>query len=92
MNKRTFRTGLAAAAATAVLAAACGSDGDSGGAATPDEPTDEVPEAEVDEEAPGDDDVEGVEIDEAALQGILDRWRTDVGVFGATPVDPGARP
>lgn len=84
MNKRTFRTGLAAAAATAVLAAACGSDGDSGGAATPDEPTDEVPEAEVDEEAPGDDDVEGVEIDEAALQGILDRWRTDVGVFGAT--------
>lgn len=60
----------------AVLLAACGDDSNvSDDAAAVDDP-DEATEDEV--EGPK------VEVDEAALQAILDKWRTDVDTFGAT--------
>jgi D-alanyl-D-alanine carboxypeptidase len=60
------------AAALALLAAACGDD-DDGAAVPPDN-----------ESATGEDQPVSVEVDEAALQAILDQWRTDAGAFGAT--------
>ena len=56
----------------ALLAAACGDDDDE--AAAP--PINESP---TDEDQP-----DTVEVDEAALQAILDQWRTDVDAYGAT--------
>lgn len=56
----------------ALLAAACGDDDD--GAAAP--PTNESPR--------GENQPDTVEVDEAALQAILDHWRTDVDAYGAT--------
>jgi D-alanyl-D-alanine carboxypeptidase len=69
---RRRRRWIAAAAALALLAAACGDDDD--GAAAP--PTNESP---TDESQP-----DTVEVDEVALQALLDDWRTQVGSFGAT--------
>jgi D-alanyl-D-alanine carboxypeptidase len=63
---------MVAAAALAVLAAACGGDDDGGAVA----PTEESP---TDESQP-----DTVEVDDAALQAILDQWRTDVHAYGAT--------
>jgi D-alanyl-D-alanine carboxypeptidase len=78
VKSRTLRTSMAATAALALLAAACGND--SNDAAVDEPPEDEA--VEVDEEA---EDVEPeVEVDEEALQAILDEWRTDVDTFGAT--------
>jgi D-alanyl-D-alanine carboxypeptidase len=59
-------------AALALLAAACGDDDD--GAAVP----------PVDESATGENQLDPVEVDEAALQAVLDQWRTDVDAYGAT--------
>jgi D-alanyl-D-alanine carboxypeptidase len=67
----TPRRWLAAAAALALMAAACSDDDD--GAAVP--PTNESAAAE---------DQPDIEVDGAALQAILDQWRTDAGAFGAT--------
>ncbi len=69
---RTHRRWIAAAAALALLAAGCGSD-DGGAAASP------ATESTTDETQP-----DTVEVDEAALQAILDQWRTDVAAYGAT--------
>ena len=63
---------LGGAAVLALLAAACGDDDDGAAAA----PTNESP---TDEDQP-----DTVEVDEAALQAILDQWRTDVDAYGAT--------
>jgi CubicO group peptidase (beta-lactamase class C family) len=63
---------LGGAAVLALLAPACGDDDDR--AAAP--PTNESP---TDEDQP-----DTVEVDEAALQAILDQWRTDVDAYGAT--------
>jgi hypothetical protein len=63
---------MVAVAALALLAAACGDDDD--GAAVP--PTNESAAAETQSDS--------VEVDEAALQAILDQWRTGVGADGAT--------
>jgi D-alanyl-D-alanine carboxypeptidase len=63
---------MVAVAALALLAAACGADDD--GAAVP--PTNESAAAETQSDS--------VEVDEAALQAILDQWRTGVGADGAT--------
>jgi D-alanyl-D-alanine carboxypeptidase len=62
---------MAAAAALALMAAACSDDDD--GTAVP--PTNEPAAAE---------DQPDIEVDEAALQAILNQWRTDAGAFGAT--------
>jgi D-alanyl-D-alanine carboxypeptidase len=59
-------------AALALLAAACGDD-DDGAAVPPDN-----------ESATGEHQSESVEVDEAALQALLDQWRTDVDAYGAT--------
>jgi D-alanyl-D-alanine carboxypeptidase len=75
MTKRTLRAGLAGIGVIALLAAACGSDDNDDHAAQDDGAENEA--AEVD-------DVEQIEVDEAALQAILDEWRTDVDAFGAT--------
>jgi D-alanyl-D-alanine carboxypeptidase len=73
ITRRTHRTWLAAAAAVALAAAACGHD--SG------------PEHDQASESgngtPADEAVD-VNVDEAALQAILDQWRTDADAFGAT--------
>jgi D-alanyl-D-alanine carboxypeptidase len=69
---RTPRRWLVVAAALALLAAACGDD-DDGAAVPPDN-----------ESATGEDEPDPVEVDEAALQAILDQWRSDVDAFGAT--------
>jgi D-alanyl-D-alanine carboxypeptidase len=74
MSKRMLRAGLAGIAVMALLAAACGSDDD---AAQDDAAENEA--AEID-----DVEVEEIEVDEAALQSILDEWRTEVDAFGAT--------
>jgi D-alanyl-D-alanine carboxypeptidase len=73
MSKRMLRAGSAGIAAIALLAAACGAD-DNDDAARDDGADNEDTEVEVEE----------VEVDEAALQSILDEWRTDVDVYGAT--------
>ena len=69
---RTPRRWMVAAAALAVLAAACGGDDDGGAVPPTDEPPTDVRQPDT------------VEVDEAALQAILDRWRTDVHAYGAT--------
>lgn len=71
MSKRMLRAGLAGIAVMALLAAACGSDDDTA--------QDEAAENEAAEA----DDVE-VEVDETALQAILDEWRTDWESYGVT--------
>ncbi len=63
---------MVAAAALAVLAAACGGDDDGGAVPPTAEPPTDVRQPDT------------VEVDEAALQAILDRWRTDVHAYGAT--------
>jgi D-alanyl-D-alanine carboxypeptidase len=75
MSKRMLRAGLAGIAVMALLAAACGSDDD-----------DAVRDDGADNEAAEVDDVDDVEVevDEAALQAILDEWRTDWETYGAT--------
>jgi D-alanyl-D-alanine carboxypeptidase len=73
MSKRMLRAGLAGIAVMALSAAACGSDDD-----------DTVRDDGADNEAAEVDDVEEIEVDEAALQAILDEWRTEVDTFGAT--------
>jgi D-alanyl-D-alanine carboxypeptidase len=74
MTRASLRIGLATIGVIALVATACGSD-DSDDAA----PNDDAAESEVD-----DVEVEEVEVDEAALQAILDEWRTEVDTFGAT--------
>jgi D-alanyl-D-alanine carboxypeptidase len=75
MTKPTLRAGLASIGVIALLAAGCGSD---------DNDTDAAADDGADSEAAEIDDVEEVEVDEAALQAILDEWRTDVDAYGAT--------
>jgi D-alanyl-D-alanine carboxypeptidase len=71
---------LAAAAALALLAAACGGD-DGDSEATADEATGVEDDAQtVDVDAEGTE----VEVDEAGLQATLGEWRTQVDAFGAT--------
>jgi D-alanyl-D-alanine carboxypeptidase len=73
ITRRTPKAWLAAVAALAFVAAACGGDGGS-------EPDQAAGEASA---APADEAVE-VTIDEVALQALLDQWRTDVNANGAT--------
>jgi D-alanyl-D-alanine carboxypeptidase len=80
MSKRMLRAGLAGIAVMALLAAACGSDDDTAqddGAENEGAEADEVDEVD-------DVEVEEIEVDEAALQAILDEWRTDWETYGAT--------
>jgi D-alanyl-D-alanine carboxypeptidase len=72
MRSRPFTTSLAIIMAVGLLATACGDDDDGAAGA----PTDE---SSTDQNEP-----DTVEVDEAALQGILDQWRTDVDTYGAT--------
>jgi D-alanyl-D-alanine carboxypeptidase len=60
-----------ALATTLLVAAACGDDGDDAAA-----PADRVSAADNPPDA--------VEVDEAALQALLEEWRTDVDAYGAT--------
>jgi D-alanyl-D-alanine carboxypeptidase len=68
---RTRRRWITVVAALALLAAACGDDDGAGVPSTSEPGTDP-------------DQPEAVEVDEAALQAVLDEWRSDVGTFGAT--------
>jgi D-alanyl-D-alanine carboxypeptidase len=61
------------AAALALLAAACGDDDDDGAAVSPD-----------DESATAENQPDPVEVDDAALQAILDQWLTEWDAYGAT--------
>lgn len=67
-----------ALATTLVVSAACGDDGD----------TEAEPPADNPPTTPGDEDTTtpaaDAEIDEAALQALLDQWRIDGGAYGAT--------
>lgn len=76
MTTRIIRTGLASIVALALLAAACGDD-DGEAVAPADQPseTDNQPDTV---------EPDTIEVDEAALQAVLDNWRTDVDAFGAT--------
>jgi D-alanyl-D-alanine carboxypeptidase len=71
MSKRMLRAGLAGIAVMALLGAACGSDDND------DATQDEAAENEAAE-------VDDIEVDEAALQAVLDEWRTEVDTYGAT--------
>src|SRR5512145_2766579 len=73
---RTLRTWVGATAAVTLLAAACSSDDSSGGAAA-DEATEDDAAAQEAGEAQ-------IEVDQVALQALLDEWRTAVDTFGAT--------
>jgi D-alanyl-D-alanine carboxypeptidase len=68
MTRARLRIGLATIGVIALVATACGSDDDNG----------------IQDEAAEVDDTEEVEVDEAALQAVLDEWRTDVDAYGAT--------
>jgi D-alanyl-D-alanine carboxypeptidase len=72
MTSRPLTKSLATLMAVGLLAAACGDD-DDGAAVPPDN-----------QSATGEDQPDPVEVDEAALQAILDQWRTDVGTYGVT--------
>ena len=72
MRSRPLTTWLATIMAVSLLAAACGDD-DDGAAASP---GDESPTGETQPVT--------VEVDEVALQALLDQWRSDVGAYGAT--------
>jgi D-alanyl-D-alanine carboxypeptidase len=74
MRSHPFTTCLATLTAVGLLATGCGDDGGSAAAPTDGATTEE------DRPAP----VEVDEVDEAALQAVLDRWRTDVDASGAT--------
>jgi D-alanyl-D-alanine carboxypeptidase len=69
---RTPRRWMVLAAALALLAAACGDD-DDGAAVSPD-----------DESATAENQPDPVEVDDAALQAILDQWLTEWDAYGAT--------
>ena len=60
-------------AALALLAAACGGDDDGAAVAS----TERITRQATSEP-------DTIEVDEVALQAILDQWRTDVGAYGAT--------
>ena len=72
MRLRPLTTWLATIMAVGLLAAACGDD-DDGAAASP---GDESPTGETQPVT--------VEVDEVALQALLDQWRSDVDAYGAT--------
>jgi D-alanyl-D-alanine carboxypeptidase len=73
LARRTLRRSLTAAVALALGAAACGDDG----GPEPDQAAGNGNETLAD-------DAVDAEIDEVALQALLDDWRTQVGSFGAT--------
>ena len=75
MTARTIRTRLAIIVAPALLAAACGDD--DGEAVAPADQSSET------DNQPDTVEPDTIEVDEAALQAVLDEWRTDVDAFGA---------